>query len=58
VDLPGAPFEISRLWFDEHGHLRYAIGKDPYSKRRGPNREGVIALINALEDILQIWNPQ
>ena len=55
VNIPGAPFEIGRIWFDEKGRLCYSTGKDSHSQRTGPDREGVIALINALEDILQIW---
>jgi len=55
VNVPGAPFEISRMWFDGQGRLFYSNGKDPHSQRKGPDKEGVIALINALEDMLQTW---
>ena len=51
VSVPGAPFEIERIWIDD-GRLLYTRQGDSLVST-GPSKPGVKALIAALQEILK-----
>ena len=53
VSVPGAPFEIERVWIED-GRLSYTRRGDSLVSA-GPTRVGVKALIAALQEILKAW---
>ena len=51
VSIPGAPFEIERIWIED-GHLFYTRQGDSLVST-GPGKPGVKALLAALQEILR-----
>jgi len=51
ISIPGAPFEIERIWIED-GRLYYTRQEDSLVST-GPSKPGVKALIAALQEILR-----